>query len=152
MQEHSFKLHIDLEVEYPNHDPRTRSDVFAATVKHWKEQGACCWVCGTKDNIEIHHKYIEWADSLAVDWDKVKQEHPAFDWSKFKETKDFIDSIYNTIPLCTLHHRGKAPFGIHFTPEPIWNIQKYARSDFVYTKEQNNNASKGHTTHKSNKA
>lgn len=141
MKEHEYKVHIDVDVFYPDHAPRTESKVFVKTKQHWHKAGAVCWVCGTEENIEIHHKHIEWADSEAVDWDKVRKEHTSFDWSSFKQAEDFIDSIYNTIPLCMQHHRGKAPFGIHFTPEPIWSIQKYKLDGFEYTKENNNNGS-----------
>ena len=98
--------------------------------------GAVCGVCGTADKIEIHHKFIEWADSEGVDWEKVKAAHPDFDWSTFAESADFIDSIYNTEPLCEKHHRGQAPHGKHFTPEPIWNMQKYKRKDFIYSPDE----------------
>ncbi|MBV8656637.1 MAG: hypothetical protein JO142_02320 [Burkholderiales bacterium] len=132
MNEHAMHIRTDFSVNYPDHPPRTESHVFKATKAHWHKLGARCWVCGTAEKIEIHHKFIEWADSDGVDWDKVRAEHPDFDWSTFKEPCDFIDSVYNTEPLCELHHRGPAPFGKHWTPEPIWRMQRYARSDFVY--------------------
>ncbi|OYV37534.1 MAG: hypothetical protein B7Z80_12615 [Rhodospirillales bacterium 20-64-7] len=92
-----------------------------------------CLVCKTKEKVEIHHQFIEWADTNGTDWDLVKAEHPDFDWANFKEPAYFIDSIYNTVPLCEKHHRAPAPFGVHFTPGPIWNIQRYKKKDFVYT-------------------
>lgn len=140
MNEHEYHVSIDIDVFYPDHPPRTESSTFVATKKHWHASGAKCMVCGTDKKIEIHHKFIEWADSEAVDWTKVRESHPTFDWSSFKDSTDFIDSVYNTEPLCELHHRGPAPYGKHFTPEPIWNIQKYARDDFKYT---NSNTTKG---------
>lgn len=98
--EHELKLHVDIDVFYPDHPPRTESRVFLHTKTHWHDIGAVCRVCKTDKHIEIHHKFIEWADSDGVDWDKVKADHPSFDWSTFKEPYDFIDSIYNTEPLC----------------------------------------------------
>jgi hypothetical protein len=138
-KEHEFKMHIDIDIFYPDHPPRSESSVFVATKKHWHAAGAVCDVCGTKDNIEIHHKYIEWADADGVDWlGKVQPAHPNFDWKNFVPEKSeyFVDSVYNTEPLCEKHHRGPAPHGKHFTPEPIWNMQKYQRADFVYCPDE----------------
>ena len=134
--EHELKLHVNIDVFYPDHPPRTESRVFLHTKKHWHDTGAVCRVCKTDKRIEIHHKFIEWADADGVDWDKVKADHPAFDWSTFKEPSDFIDSVYNTEPLCELHHRGQAPHGIHFTPGPIHQMQQYKRADFVYSPDE----------------
>ena len=135
---HEHELHetITVDVFYPDHPPRTESPVFKATKKHWHAQNAVCSVCMSHEHIEIHHKFIEWADSEGVDWDKVRAAHPAFDWAGFKDASDFIDSVYNTEPLCMKHHRGPAPHGKHFTPEPIWNMQKYQRADFVYSPDE----------------
>lgn len=134
--EHAVTIGTSFTVYYPNHPPRIESSVFAKTKKHWHDTGAKCDVCGTVAQIEIHHKYIEWADSEGVDWDKVRLAHPLFEWPTFKDACDFIDSQYNTQPLCQLHHRGPAPYGKHFTPEPIWNMQMYMRADFVYAKKE----------------
>lgn len=135
LHEHELRETIVVDVYYPDHPPRTESHVFVATKKHWHAMGCQCGVCGTDKQVEIHHRFIEWADTEGIDWGKVKAKHPGFDWSTFKEPADFIDSIYNTEPLCQLHHRGPAPFGKHFTPEPIWNMQTYMRDDFVYAAE-----------------
>lgn len=130
---------IRLDVFYPDHPhPRPEADqhVFRRTKKHWHDIGAVCRVCGARHDIEIHHKHIEWADADGVDWDKVRAAHPDFDWSTFKEPADFIDSVYNTEPLCQKHHRGPAPHGIHFTPGPIHNMQQYQRVDFVFAPDE----------------
>ena len=135
MKEHEIHETLTIDVFYPDHEPRTESSVFRATKKHWHEQHAMCIVCGS-NKVEIHHKFIEWADSDGVDWDKVKKHHPDFDWSSFKSAEDFVDSVYNTEPLCERHHRGPAPHGKHFTPGPIWNMQMYQRDDFIYSPDE----------------
>lgn len=137
MEEHKFVESDKVVVYYPAHPPRTESHVFKQTKAYWHKEGAKC-VVGNKDckgGIEIHHKYIEWADSEAVDWDKVKKLFPEFNWDSFDSNKPelFIDSIFNTIPYCELHHRGPAPYGIHHTPGPIWNVQGVMRDDFKYS-------------------
>jgi hypothetical protein len=120
---------------FPDHPPRTESALFRKTKKHYHDAGATCFICGTADNIEIHHVVIEWAFAGAVDWDKLKADHPDFDWASYKEPTDFIDSIYNTIPLCAKHHRAPN-HGVHHEPYPNWLIQKYVRDDFVLTPDQ----------------
>lgn len=134
--EHEVHIRTDFEVFYPDHPPRSESAVFRETKKKWHSMGAICSVCGASKKVEIHHKFIEWADYEGVDWDLVKKIHLDFNWESFSNPEDFIDSFYNTEPLCELHHRGPAPFGKHFTPEPIWNMQKYKKKDFVYTDEK----------------
>lgn len=147
MKEHSFHIHSDFTVEYPDHEqPRKEqgeSPVFRATKKHWHSIGAKCLVNNKdcKGNVEIHHRFVEWAAQEAADWEKLRKDHPGFDWSKFKNPEDFVDSIYNTEPLCALHHRGPAPYGKHNTPDPIWYMQLYVLQEFEYTKENNNNGS-----------
>jgi len=136
LNEHAIHEVITIDVYYPDHPPRKESSVFVATKKHWHAIGAKCLVCGSADKVEIHHKFIEWADSDGVDIARVKALHPDFDWTAYKDIADFIDSIYNTEPLCEKHHRGPAPHGKHFTPEPIWNMQKYMKSDFIYSKDE----------------
>jgi hypothetical protein len=120
-------------VFYPSHAPRRESATFRATKRYWRANESKCVVCGSAKRVEIHHCYIEWAQTNAVDWDRVRAAHPVFDWSAWTKPEDFIDSVYNTQPLCALHHRGPAPYGVHTTPGPIWNLQSYMRADYVYT-------------------
>lgn len=134
--EHAIHETIAIDVFYPDHPPRTESAVFVATKKHWHAAGAVCCVCGTPHAVEIHHRFIEWADSDGVDWARVRALHPDFDWASYSAPADFVDSVYNTEPLCEKHHRGPAPHGKHFTPEPIWNMQKYQRADFIYSPDE----------------
>lgn len=136
--EHEHLVHetITISVYYPDHAPRTESAIFAATKRYWHKAGARCLVCGTDQKVEIHHRFVEWADAEGTNVAKLKAWHPDFDWSNFKTMADFVDSVYNTEPLCELHHRGPAPHGKHFTPEPIWNMQKYMRDDFVYCPDE----------------
>ncbi|WP_179400658.1 hypothetical protein [Burkholderia guangdongensis] len=136
--EHIVKETSSFTEYYPDHPPRSESALFRKTKKHWHDLGTGCHICGGHDSIEIHHAWIEWAFAGAVDWDKVKAAHPSFDWSSFKEATDFVDSIYNTVPLCAKHHRAPN-HGVHHLPMPNWLIQKYVRDDFVLTSDQNNN-------------
>lgn len=127
---HEVKETITVDVWYPGHDPRTTSSTFNHTSHQLIDvNDTPCWICGSKSDREVHHFYIEWAYANAIDWDKVKAEHPDFDWVNFKDAEDFVDSVYNMKVLCQTHHRGKN-HGIHMIPYPIWQVQKFIKDDF----------------------
>jgi hypothetical protein len=131
--EHELKETIKVDVFYPDHAQRKESALFAKTKHHLvHEKDTPCFICGTKEKREVHHFHLEWAYAEAVDWDKMKELHPTFEWSSFKEAKDFVDSEYNMLVLCEKHHRGE-DHGIHMLPYPIWIAQKYLKKDFVFS-------------------
>lgn len=127
---HEFKETVTVDVWYPDHPPRKESDTFSKSRhKVIVENDTPCYVCGSKDKRELHHYFVEWAFSEAVDWDKMKALHPTFDWATFKGPEDFVDSEYNMMVLCETHHRLK-DHGIHNLPFPIWQVQKIIKDDF----------------------
>ena len=143
LDRHEVKDSFEIDVWYPYHEKRTSSSTFKRTVKKLiKEEDIPCWICGSKENRECHHFYIEWAYANAIDWNKVKIDHPDFDWSSFKESEDFIDSPYNMKVLCISHHRGKN-HGIHRVPYPIWQVQKYIKDDFKMFNSAHHNSDLG---------
>ncbi|MEZ0602953.1 hypothetical protein ACAX43_12480 [Paraburkholderia sp. IW21] len=124
---------------YPDHPPRTESALFRKTKKHWHELGTECYINhDCKGGIEIHHRYVEWAFAGAVDWNLMRELHPDFDWSTFNDATDFVDSIYNTLPLCEAHHRDPQ-CGVHHVPAPNWEIQRYVRGDYKLFPDKDNN-------------
>ena len=130
--EHEFRQTIHIDVFYPDHAPRKASARFERTRHHIiSVLQAPCERCGTRDNLELHHWYLEWAYSEAIDWDKVRADHPGFDWGSFVAAEDFIDSAYNLRVLCADDHRG--PNGIHSTPFPIYNARKYLKAGFIFS-------------------
>lgn len=133
--EHEFKETITIDIYYPDHPPRTESSLFTRTKHHLiKVLDTPCWVCGTKENREVHHFHAEWADEGGIEWDKMRILHPAFAWSTFNEPSDFIDSEYNMKILCATHHRLKN-HGIHMLSYPIWIMQRNKREDFIFAKD-----------------
>ena len=93
-------------------------------------------VCGTHDKREVHHFHAEWADSEGIDFEvRMRELHPAFDWSTFKEPSDFIDSEYNMMVLCEKHHRAK-DHGIHWVPYPIFIMQAIQKKDFIFSPDE----------------
>lgn len=128
--EHELKETLTVDVWYPDHPPRKETDLFRKSRHHVIDvQDTPCWVCGSKEERELHHFHVEWAFSDAADWDHMRELHPDFDWSTFKEPKDFVDSEYNMLVLCAKHHRLK-DHGIHNLPYPIWVAQKFVKADF----------------------
>lgn len=134
--EHFQHEQIDIAVYYPDHPPRTESALFRKTKHHLiAALDTPCWVCGTKEDREVHHFHAEWADSAGIDWDRMRELHPAFDWSTFTDPADFIDSEYNMMVLCSKHHRAKN-HGIHWVPYPIWVMARNKRDDFILTPDE----------------
>ena len=127
--EHELKESIVVDVWYPNHAPRTTSNTFTHTRDKLIADKVPCWICGTLDELEIHHFHVEWAFAEGVDWDKMKVLHSDFDWTTFKEAEDFVDSPYNMMVLCETHHRH-LDHGIHNLPYPIWVMQRHGKKDF----------------------
>jgi hypothetical protein len=142
--EHLQKQTLTVQVFVPDHPDRTTTPIFAATSRKLIEHNpdACCYICGTKEGLELHHQHVEWCDSTAVDWDAVKALVPDFDWATFDPThpETFIDSEHNArLVLCKKHHVG-ADHGIHMLPEPLWRLQKIKRADFVFSPDEESNS------------
>jgi hypothetical protein len=134
---HQMSDTVRYTVNIPGHNARTESSVFAATKKHLIDDlDTPCWVCGSKENREVHHFILEYSLANAVDWNKLKALCPDFpDWDKIDPNnpdtfKYFTDHAYNMRILCTLHHRQSQ--GIHRIPYPIWNFIKIKKDDFEF--------------------
>jgi|WetSurMetagenome_2_1015567.scaffolds.fasta_scaffold332919_2 hypothetical protein len=138
--EHEQKLTISIDIFVPDHPDRTESSVFAKA-RHQLISGnphACCYVCGTKESLELHHDIVEWCDADGIDWEKMKSLYPEFGWSNFDPShpETFIDSAFNArLVLCKKHHTGK-DHGIHYLPYPIWQMQRYKRADFIFSPDE----------------
>ena len=142
--EHLQKQTLTIEVFAPDHPDRTESPVFKATrdklIKN--NPNAKCYIgnahCDHDHPLELHHSLVEWCDSNAVDWDKIKLLVSDFPWDKFDPAKpeDFIDSAWNAnLVLCKKHHTGK-DHGIHTLPVPLWELQKTMKTGFVFSPDE----------------
>lgn len=133
---HVFAATLAFKVWYPAHPPRAESVTFRRSRKALIEDNpdAACRVCGVKTGLELHHFWVEWAFADAIDWAKMRDQHPTFDWSTFKAAEDFVDSLYNTRDgvLCAKHHRLHG-YGIHNLPYPIWLEQLHAPADWTFS-------------------
>ncbi len=127
----------------PNEVQRTESPTFAASVRRLKEDGHYqCWVCGTTENIQVHHYGSEWQYGTIVDMDElfnfVTNEFDVYGYGKVLKDQPIttVDDIRNCMCLCQPHHTGvdhaDGGFGtgIHSGDFPTWIIQKLAKKGF----------------------
>jgi hypothetical protein len=138
--EHLQKQTLTVQVFVPDHPDRTTTPIFAATRRKLIENNpdACCYICDGKDDLQLHHFWVEWCDSGAVDWAKVAEVVPDFDWANFDPAKPetFIDSEWNAnLVLCSKHHIG-GDHGIHTLPYGLWLLQRLKRPDFVFSPDE----------------
>lgn len=121
VEKHHVLKHLTSLELYPDHSDRFESAEFRHAKEQFHKQHAKCFIDNEycEGHIEIHHMIIEWAESNAVDWDKVKEFYPKV---------DDVDDTEQLVPICTLHHR-KPLTGIHYLPYNQWILQKF------YTKE-----------------
>jgi len=149
---HEIKKKMVEDYYVPGHEPRTASNVFHASHDQLIKDGdSPCFICGVKKStlddltqnlhgskqMELHHWIIEWSLANATDFDKLKIAHPDFtDWDKVQANdpstyKYFVDSVYNGMVLCDVHHRATYR-GIHAIEYSVWIAQKFIKSDFKF--------------------
>lgn len=140
---HEMNQNCTFHINIPGHLPRKDSELFVQTRHHLvAELDTPCYICGSKENRQVHHSVIEWSLANATDWSKVMVAFPDFpDWHKVDVNNPdtyhfFVDHPYQMMVLCQPHHTGTNKdgkgYGIHFVPKPIWEFQKYVRSNFEY--------------------
>lgn len=132
---HEFKEKMEVDVELPDHEQRKRTAKFEHARHQMIEvEKQTCWVCGTSEELELHHWVIEDCLANAVDFSegsKLRQDFPEFDWASFKEPQDFVSDRVNMRVFCKKHHTGVGT-SIHRLPYPVFNVQRYLKADFNY--------------------
>lgn len=152
--EHEMNETITFKIYHADHGER-QTKLFNKTKHHLiNVLDTPCFICGSKEQREIHHYLIEFADENSADWDdkpwdetletgevihhktgKMREAYPDFDWANFKEPTDFVDSERNMLVLCKRHHTGRN-HGIHYLPYPIWIMQKYRKQGFIFSPDE----------------
>jgi hypothetical protein len=149
---HEVKKAMFEDYNVPGHEPRTASSLYSRTHDSLiVKKDTPCYICGVSNStlsdssknlvgakaLETHHFIVEWSLANAIDWAQVKVAHPDFTgWADLDESKPetfyvFVDSEYNMLVLCDIHHRGKLR-GIHAIEYPVWLGQKFVKPDFSY--------------------
>lgn len=132
VKEHKSKRRITEVVIYPEHEPREESRLFRKNKERLIEDGHFeCWVCGSTENLQVHHYGCEWSLENVCDFKKLKEfleEWDPYGYSKTLKKKpiECVDDIRNMMVLCREHHI-EVVNGIHQTTFPIWIIQKLAK-------------------------
>ena len=126
------------DVIYPDHPQRTESAEFSHNKRLLvKQLDVPCWICGSRENREVHHYFVEWALFEDVCPEKLLDAVHQFDPYGFgKKMADqpieTPDDIRNLLVLCAGHHR-EVEQGIHVMTHPIWHAQKIVRDGIKIT-------------------
>lgn len=139
VKEHVINRTLHETVITPEHVKRTESAEFRRTKHRLREDGHYhCWVCGTTDDLQVHHVGLEWSLAEIGDFDVLKEFVETFDvygYGKLLKNKPItsVDDIRNTMVLCQHHHtgvdheNGGSGTGIHEITFPVFLIQKLAK-------------------------
>ncbi|WP_035350825.1 hypothetical protein [Fictibacillus gelatini] len=139
INEHIITRHLKEVVIVPEHVERTESAEFRKSKKRLKEDGHYrCWMCGSQENLHVHHVGLEWSLANIGDFAKLKEFLEMFDvygYGRLLKNQPItsVDDIRNMMVLCQEHHtgvnheNGGSGTGIHEITFPIWLIQKLAK-------------------------
>jgi hypothetical protein len=137
--EHEEKRTLHEIIITPEHTQRTESAEFRRSKERLREDGHYrCWVCGTTENLQVHHFGIEWSLANLADWKKVKafcEEWDPYGYGRLLRNQPMTsaDDIRNMLVLCQEHHTGVdhadggSGTGIHDLTFPVWVMQKLAK-------------------------
>jgi hypothetical protein len=122
----------------PDHIEREESAEFREAKHRLKQDGHYkCYICGTTENIQVHHRASEFMFNNVVDFDLLKEfceEWDVYGYGKLLKHKQLTtcDDVRNQLCLCMPHHigvnheDGGGGTGIHSLTFPSWIIQKLA--------------------------
>lgn len=108
---------------------RVESLLFRANKEKLKAEGnKKCFICGTDQEIEVHHIFCAWSRQQEADYEKLKEVTLCFDvYGYSHEMKEqaitSVDDIRNLICLCEGHHK-RTDHGIHNIPFGDWIMQR----------------------------
>jgi len=125
---HEQVMHLLIREFYPDHTPRESDPhkvYFDRARKRLKDLGRLkCWICGTTENIQLHHTMVEEALKNGVDVTKFEELYPEFGITTDEQFLEWVEGSENNLTaLCFSHHIGI--LGIHFLPYPSWVSQRW---------------------------
>lgn len=145
-QAHELKETLTVDVITPGHAPRETTSLFTRTKRALmaRQNPPRCWICQRTAEesgypLEAHHLGVErsFAEG-AIDWERVKEDYPHFDWATFDPADPyaFVDNMdAQGLLLCKTHHTGKGT-GIHTLPWPLFVLQRYLKDGAQFTPTQ----------------
>ncbi len=154
MAPHEEDETLKVDVNIPDHAPRTTTELFEKTRQVLIERvGGRCFICNKTEEelgepLQAHHYPVERSLATAWDWEKFAADCKAGKWGIYAQafhwegkplTEDpyrFVDDMtVNGLLLCKQHHIGKDE-GIHYLPHPLWVWQKYAPAGYKISGEE----------------
>lgn len=111
---------------------RVESSLFKENRKRLKEEQQGCFICGSTEDLEVHHMVCPYVKRQEVDFEVLKIACAAFDvygYSSAMQEQPItsVDDIRNLILLCEGHHK-RADHGIHNVTFADWIIQKVGKA------------------------
>lgn len=122
----------------PDHADRKESPEFRRSKRRLKADGHYkCYICGSTENIQVHHRGAEWMFENIVDFDKLKdflEEWDVYGYGRLLKHKPIttVDDIRNQLCLCQSEHTGVnhedggGGTGVHSLTFNSWIMQKLA--------------------------
>lgn len=122
----------------PDHADRTESAAFREAKARLKQDGHFqCYVCGSEENLQVHHRAGEYMFANVLDFDRVKafvEEWDIYGYGRLLKAQPLVtlDDVRNQMVLCQAHHTGVnhedggGGTGIHSLTFPSWIAQKLA--------------------------
>lgn len=123
----------------PDHDERTESSEFREAKLRLHTDGHMkCYVCGTEDNLQVHHRAGEYMFANVIDLDRLKEfceEWDVYGYGRLLRHQPLttVDDVRNMLVLCQPHHTGVdhkdggGGTGIHMLSFSSWIMQKLAK-------------------------
>lgn len=139
-QVHEDKDTLSVAVNIPGHDPRVETPEYRRGRAEELLRDPTCVVCGSSEDLETHHCFVERCMTNMVDKDQLvgmlqwlnKSTEKAIEALKTMSVEEFVDSSANLMTLCHPHHLGKNE-GIHTMDFPRWSAQWYGKEGYVYS-------------------
>jgi hypothetical protein len=141
VEAHKIVRNLTEVVITPEHEERKESYTFKKSKKRLREDGHYeCYVCGCKDNLQVHHYGGEWSLENSLDLKKLKvflEEWDVYGYGKLLKNVPLtdVDDIRNCMVLCQEHHTGGtkdgSANGIHNITFPAWISQKLVKQGHV---------------------
>lgn len=112
---------------------RIESNLFRANRAKLKAEQGGCFICGSTEDLEVHHFVCAYAKRQNVDFNLLKAACESFDVYGYAAAMhtvpmDSVDDIRNLVLLCEGHHK-RIDHGIHNVPFGDWIIQKVRGKD-----------------------
>jgi hypothetical protein len=139
---HKQQRHIIECVITPEHDKRKESAEFRKSKERLADDGHYqCYVCGSKEDLQVHHYACEWSLEADVDFNKLQsfcEEWDVYGYGRLLKNVQMtsVDDIRNCMVLCQEHHtgvdetNGGTGTGVHSMSFSAWIMQKLSKDGF----------------------